>query len=60
MQYNRTVGCVQIHIDTKRIDENIRNAQKLLNMRIVMSIFQWIKARFADPQIILTEYMAVR
>jgi hypothetical protein len=34
MQYNRTVGCVEIHIDTKRIDENIRNAQKLLNMQV--------------------------
>ena len=34
MQYNRTVGCVDIHIDTKRIDNNIRNAQKLLNMQI--------------------------
>ena len=34
MQYNRTVGCVDIHIDTKRIENNIRNAQKLLNMQI--------------------------
>ena len=33
LQYNQTVGCADIHIDTKRIDNNIRNAQKLLNMQ---------------------------
>lgn len=42
MQYNRTVGCVDIHIDTKRIDENIRNAQKLLNMQVVADCDEYI------------------
>ena len=33
MKYDKTVGCVDIHIDTKRIDNNIHNAQKALNMQ---------------------------
>lgn len=35
MKYNNSVGNVDIHFDTKRIDRNIRNAQKQLNMQVV-------------------------
>ena len=35
MLYKNTVGSVDIHIDTKRMESNLRNAQKLLNMQIV-------------------------
>ena len=42
MQYNQTVGCADIHIDTKRIDNNIRNAQKLLNMQVVADCDEYI------------------
>lgn len=35
MQFNRTVGNINIRIDSKRIDDNIRNAQKLLNEQII-------------------------
>ena len=35
MRIDRRVGSVDIKIDTKRIDNNIRTAQKLLNMQIV-------------------------
>lgn len=35
MRINSHVGSVDIKIDTKRIDNNIRTAQKLLNMQIV-------------------------
>ena len=42
MKYNRTVGCVDIHIDTKRIDDNIRNAQKLLNMKVAADCDEYI------------------
>lgn len=35
MRINRHVGSVDIKIDTKRIDNNIRTAQRALNMQIV-------------------------
>ncbi len=35
MLYKSTVGSVDIHITTKRMEKNLRNAQKLLNMQIV-------------------------
>ena len=56
MQYNRTVGCVDIHIDTKRIDNNIRNAQKLLNMQISADCDEYIPMK----QIIQMEYTAAK
>lgn len=34
MRINSTVGSVSIKIDTKRIDKNIHEAQKLLNLQI--------------------------
>lgn len=63
MQYNQTVGCADIHIDTKRIDNNIRNAQKLLNMQVVADCDEYIpmaQEPCVDRQIIQMEYMADR
>lgn len=34
MRLNTHIGNVDVHIDTKRIDNNIRTAQRLLNMQI--------------------------
>ena len=42
MKYDKTVGCVDIHIDTIRIDNNIRNAQKALNMQVVADCDEYI------------------
>lgn len=42
MRYDKTVGCVDIHIDTSRIDNNIRNAQKALNMQVVADCDEYI------------------
>ena len=42
MRYDKTVGCVDIHIDTSRIDNNIRNAQKVLNMQVVADCDEYI------------------
>ena len=42
MKYDKTVGCVDIHIDTSRIDNNIRNAQKALNMQAVADCDEYI------------------
>lgn len=35
MRINNTVGNVSIKIDTSRIDKNIREAQKLLNLAVI-------------------------
>lgn len=42
MKYDKTVGCVDIHINTSRIDNNIRNAQKSLNMQVVADCDEYI------------------
>ena len=42
MKYDKTVGCVDIHIDTSRVDNNIRNAQKSLNMQVVADCDEYI------------------
>ena len=42
MRCDKTVGCVDIHIDTSRIDNNIRNAQKVLNMQVVADCDEYI------------------
>lgn len=42
MQYNRIVGCVEIHIDTKRIDENLKKAQDLLDGRVLNDMKEYI------------------
>lgn len=35
MKFNKTVGGVSINLNTDRLDRNIREAQKLLNMQVV-------------------------
>ncbi len=35
MKIRQHIGNVDIHIDTKRIDRNLKEAQKLLNMQVV-------------------------
>lgn len=35
MKYNKTIGMVSIHIDTKRIDDNVRRAQDLLDQQVL-------------------------
>ena len=35
MKYGKTIGCVDIRLDTGRIDRNMQNAQRLLNEQIV-------------------------
>lgn len=42
MRINNTVGNVSIKIDTSRIDKNIREAQKLLNLAIVGDCEQFV------------------
>lgn len=42
MNYNKTVGSAGIHIDSERIDGNLRNAQKKLNMQIVADCDEYI------------------
>ena len=48
MQYNRTVGCVDIHIDTKRIDENLKKAQDLLDGRVLADMRNYIPNQVGD------------
>ena len=42
MKLHSYVGGVEINIDTKRIDENLREAQKLLNLQIVKDSEQFV------------------
>ena len=35
MKYGKTIGCVDIRLDTGRLDRNMQNAQKQLNEQIV-------------------------
>lgn len=42
MKYNKTVGCVSIHIDTKRIDDNVRRAQDILDQQVLNDMIPYI------------------
>ena len=42
MRYRKKVGSIDIKLDTKRIDDNILNAQKLLNMQVVADCDEYI------------------
>lgn len=42
MRFDKTVGSVNINLDTSRIDGNLRNAQKLLNMQVVADCDEYI------------------
>lgn len=64
MQYNRTVGCVDIQLDTKRIDENLRRAQDKLDMQVQADMMQYMpiqqghliaSTNIVEPGLIQTE-----
>ncbi len=42
MKYNKTVGSVNIKIDTKRIDRNIRKAQDKLDMQVLNDMIPYM------------------
>ena len=42
MRYDKTVGCVDIHIDTKRIDDNLRRAQNKLDEQILNDMIPYM------------------
>ena len=42
MYYDKTVGSVNIKLDTGRMDRNLRNAQKLLNLQVVADCDEYI------------------
>lgn len=48
MLYKSTVGSVDIHITTKRMEKNLRNAQKLLNTQIVADCDLYIPFQQGD------------
>ena len=35
MKYNKVIGSFNIKLDTKRMDENLRNAQNVLDEQVV-------------------------
>ena len=45
MRLNTHIGNVDIHIDTKRIDNNIRTAQRLLNLQVAADCDPYIPFR---------------
>lgn len=57
MRYDKVMGCMSIHIDTKRIDENVRRAQNLLDAKVLDDMKEYIpmgqqKALRGDTHII--------
>lgn len=44
MKYNKTVGIVSIHIDTKRIDDNVRRAQDALDQQVLNDMIPYMPA----------------
>lgn len=42
MRYDKVMGCMSIHIDTKRIDENVRRAQNLLDAKVLDDMKEYI------------------
>lgn len=42
MKYNKTVGMVSIQIDTKRIDDNVRRAQDLLDQQVLNDMIPYM------------------
>lgn len=63
MKYNKTVGMVSIHIDTKRIDDNVRRAQDLLDQQVLNDMIPYMPfqqgamvgaTNIAEPGLIVT------
>lgn len=46
MRIRQHIGNVDIHIDTKRIDRNLKEAQKLLNMHYVLKVYDEVRKEF--------------
>ena len=44
MKYNKVIGSVNIRLDTKRIDDNMRRAQNLLDQRVLKDMIPYIPA----------------
>lgn len=42
MRYDKVVGCIDIHIDTKRIDDNLRRAQDMLDQKVLNDMMEYI------------------
>lgn len=42
MKYNKTVGSVSIQIDTKRIDDNVRRAQDVLDQQVLGDMLEYM------------------
>lgn len=42
MKYNKIVGGVSIHIDTKRIDDNLRRAQDALDQQVLNDMIPYM------------------
>nr|DAN85410.1 MAG TPA: Minor capsid protein [Caudoviricetes sp.] len=64
MKYSRTVGCVNIQLNTKRIDENLRRAQDKLDMQVQADMIQYMprqqgyliaSTNIVEPGLIRTE-----
>ena len=41
MRYDKVVGCIDIHIDTKRIDANLRRAQDMLDQKVLNDMMEY-------------------
>ena len=63
MQYKRTVGCVDIHIDTKRMDGNLSRAQDKLDIQVLNDMIPYMPfqqgamvgaTNIAEPGLIVT------
>ena len=48
MRYDKVMGCMSIHIDTKRIDENVRRAQNLLDAQVLKDMEEYIPYQVGD------------
>lgn len=42
MQYNKTVGTVGIHLDTSRLEGNLKRAQDLLDMQVLNDMMPYM------------------
>lgn len=42
MRYDKVIGCINIHIDTGRIDDNLRRAQDLLDQKVLKDMMEYI------------------
>lgn len=48
MKYNKVIGSFNIKLDTKRIDENLRNAQNVLDEQVVNDMRKYTPMQQGD------------